>query len=167
MAEDQNIFLETLSLLAETYVVVFVAAPLFLITIIIVLGIMKPFTPLFLYSIVYGLILGGTSILIALLHGISASGEEKGGLYVEIKKLNVYDDVPIKGKGNEELIKVLRRYEKVERIKKFLRDPFLFFYHQPSRIFAFTLPIAASYLILPGYDSLVSLIYHRLVFFFS
>ena len=53
---DQSMYLEMLGMLAETYITVFVAGPLFLITIFIVMGLMGPGNLLNLKVLIYAVI---------------------------------------------------------------------------------------------------------------
>ncbi|HDM35729.1 MAG TPA: hypothetical protein ENG09_00550 [Candidatus Syntrophoarchaeum butanivorans] len=148
LAEGENsTFLEVLSVLAETYVTLFVAAPLFLITIIIVLGMLKSGTLLILSAVVYIIIPLGTSLFILLLDTITTRTDEEAPSFVRIKRLNVFDNVRLVERESEGIIPALKRYEQIERIKFFLHSPFRFFIEKPSRCFYVTLPLASAYLL--------------------
>lgn len=145
--EDNNFFLDTLGMLAECYVTVFVAAPLFLITIVLVLGMLKSGTLLILAIIVYVLIPIGTSLFIILLDAITTRTDEEAPSFIRLKKLNVFDDVhTIEGDG-ESIVDALKWYAKVERIRFFLRSPFRFFIEKPYRSFYISLPLTLIYLL--------------------
>jgi len=90
---EQKNFMETLGVLAEVYISVFVAGPLFLITILVILGLIGPGATELLYLLVYAFIPSGTVIflLVSLWHGnIPAGSWYCGWCQYECSK-NVYN----------------------------------------------------------------------------
>ncbi len=154
LAEDDNeFFLDKLAMLAETYVTLFVAAPLFLITIILVLGMLKSGTILILSAIVYIIIPVGTLLFIILLNLITTKTDDKMPSFQRIQNLNVFDDIKVVGKGNEGIVDAFKKHKQIEKLKFFLHSPFGFFIEKPSRCFYITIPISLIYLMTQLYPA--------------
>ncbi|MDY6865384.1 MAG: type II secretion system F family protein [Halobacteriota archaeon] len=143
---DNNAFLELLSIFAEAYVTLFVAGPLFLIVIIIVLGMLKSGTLMALSSIVYILIPVGASAFILLLDMITIRTDEEEPSFSKVNYLNVFESVEVVDDGSEGISSALKRYERIDRIKFLLHSPFRFFIEKPSRSVYITSIISMIYL---------------------
>jgi flagellar protein FlaJ len=91
---DQSMYLEMLGMLAETYITVFVAGPLFLITIVIVMGLMGPGNLLILKVLIYAIIPLSAAAFSILLSVVSMGSDSKQvKIYSVSKKIQHYDDV--------------------------------------------------------------------------
>lgn len=148
-AQDQKYFLETLGIFAEVYVSVLVAAPLFLIVIIVVMGLLQGGIELYLSIIIYAVIPIGTLLFLVMVDTISGIREEMPVIYTCVKRLDVYKDAPqlrIDPSYESADINRLEWYEKLSKIKKSLLHPFNMFFENPARTFIITIPISIIYL---------------------
>jgi len=155
-AQDQKYFLETLGVFAEVYVSVLVAAPLFLIVIIVVMGLLQGGIELYLSIIIYAVIPIGTLLFLVMVDTISGIREEMPVIYTSVKRLDVYKDAPqlrIEPSFEYADINSLEWYEKRSKIKKILLHPFKMFFENPDRTFIITIPISIIYLFLSIRDS--------------
>ena len=144
---EQKQFLTTLSLVAESYVTVFVAGPLFLIIIMVVMGMMGGAAVLQLALVTYAVLPIGSAIFILFIDFISIQGE-KTSRYVKAKVLRTYAEVPIVTKTDErELFKQLGQYDKTRNFVRYLRNPFNTFINNVTHTFYVTIPVAVLYLL--------------------
>lgn len=128
MAEDkQKNLLNRLGILAEFYVVVFVAAPLFLITILVVMGFVGESTLVSLRAVIYLLVpLSGVAYIIILdmmfESPVLQSQEElheEGGDFLE--NIPVDDSEP--DEETKEKIRLLETYEVRKKLENYIRSP--------------------------------------------
>ena len=145
---EQKTFLSTLQLVAEAYVTLFVAGPLFIIIVMVVMGFMGSTPILQLSVIIYLLVPVGSLFFILFLDVISikTEGIER---YTEARWLNEFDDVPVEERtGDEPLVRQLQYYDRVRNLRAFLRHPLRAFLVEPNRTFYATVPIALAYVLL-------------------
>ncbi|CCJ35085.1 Archaeal flagella assembly protein J [Methanoculleus bourgensis MS2] len=145
---EQKAFLSTLQLVAEAYVTLFVAGPLFIIIVMVVMGFMGSTPILQLSVIIYLLVPVGSLFFILFLDAISikTEGIER---YTEARWLNEFDDVPVEERtGDEPLVRQLQYYDRVRNLRAFLRHPLRAFLVEPNRTFYVTVPIALAYVLL-------------------
>lgn len=147
--KEQKIFFETLGVLAEVYISAFVAGPLFLITILVVLGLVNSGSIAILNFIIYIVIPISTVIFVLLLSSITGENANFQNIYVREKKLDVFSHVRIRaGPENEdELRKKMRFYENFIKVRNTIFHPFRFLKSRPSYVFAISLPLALMYLL--------------------
>jgi archaeal flagellar protein FlaJ len=141
-------FIATLEFVAETYVTLFVAGPLFLIIIMIVMGIIGGMGLTALSIVCYALIPIGSVLFIVFLSMISekVEGIER---YIKTKVLDVFFDVKImKKEGEEAAFAQLKYYDRIRKFREFMRNPFAAFILIPTRSFYVTVPTAAVYALL-------------------
>jgi len=141
-------FIATLEFVAETYVTLFVAGPLFLIIIMIVMGIIGGMGLTALSVVCYALIPIGSVLFIVFLSMISekVEGVER---YIKTKVLDVFFDVKVlKKEGEEAAFAQLKYYDRIRKFRDFLRNPFAAFILIPDRSFYVTIPIAILYALL-------------------
>ena len=81
-------------MVAESYVTLFVAGPLFLIIIMVVMGMMGGSAVLQLSLIIYAIMPIGSLIFVLLIDLISGKAE-KAERYARVKGLNTYTDIPM------------------------------------------------------------------------
>ncbi len=144
---EQKQFLQFLGLVAEIYVTIFIAGPLFLIVILVVMGMMGSSAILELSLIGYAVLPIGAAIFILMIDTISIK-DENVVRYVSAKWLNQYSDVRISEGGNEEhLFAALARFEKIKPLKRWLANPVQGFVQHPELSFYFSIPIALAYVI--------------------
>ncbi|MGB7789376.1 type II secretion system F family protein [Methanoregula sp.] len=145
---EQRQFLNVLSIVAESYVTLFVAGPLFLIIIMVVMGMMGGQAVLQLSLVTYAIMPIGSLVFILLIDLISIKGE-KTERYVRTKWLHTYADVTIVQKGNEEpLFEQLKKYDRLRSFVHHLRHPLESFISNVNHTLFITVPAAIIYLIL-------------------
>jgi len=144
---EQKQFLNFLSIVAEMYVTIFVAGPLFLIIIMVVMGMIGGGAVLQLSMVTYALIPIGSLIFILLLDMISVKAE-KTERYVKTKVLEEYADVRIVKRGGEaSLFAQLAHYDKIRNLTHLLKHPFDSFIRNINHTFYITVPIAIIYIV--------------------
>ena len=150
---EQKQFLTILSMVAESYVTLFVAGPLFLIIIMVVMGMMGGSAVLQLSLVIYAIMPIGSLIFILLIDLISGRAD-KAERYTRAKELNTYADVPLEKKaGEESLFDQLRMYDKVRTFTHYLRHPFESFVNDVNHTLSITVPLAILYLALVLYNT--------------
>ena len=151
---DQNMYLEMLGMLAETYVTVFVAGPLFLITIFIVMGLMGPENLLKLKVLIYAVIPLSAIAFSILLSAVSIGSDLKlVKIYSVSKKIRHYDDVRTKVSNDDERsIRKLMRSLRWTRIVELRKNPLKSFFGDPVKAFYITIPAALIYFIFSIYN---------------
>ncbi|MEA1905548.1 MAG: type II secretion system F family protein [Euryarchaeota archaeon] len=145
---EQRNFLETLGILAEVYISVFVVGPLFMMTILAVLGLMSSGTTIILYVLVYAIIPFGTGFFLLLLDMISGESKAPPETYVAEKELNVFYDVRVKPPSEEyaKRIKRIKLYKKLSGLSDALTHPFRLMRYKPAYAFLISIPLAIAYL---------------------
>jgi archaeal flagellar protein FlaJ len=145
---EQRQFLNVLSIVAESYVTLFVAGPLFLIIIMVVMGMMGGQAVLQLTLVTYAIMPIGSLVFILLIDMISIKAE-KTERYVRTKWLHTYADVAIVQKSNEEpLFEQLKKYDRLRSFVHHLRHPLESFISNVNHTLVITVPAAIIYLIL-------------------
>ncbi|MDG6244239.1 MAG: type II secretion system F family protein [Methanolobus sp.] len=145
--KEQKVFFETLGVLAEVYISAFVAGPLFLITILVVLGLINPGSASILDFVVYIIIPAGTVVFLIILNSLTSENPKIHDYYVVEKKLNNFSHVPLKhgDKNEEQKRRMIRYYAALTRLKDTLLHPFSLFSNNPSYVFFITVPLAIAY----------------------
>lgn len=148
---DQANFIETLSLLGEVYVTAFVAGPLFMIIITVIMSMLGGADPSQLDGIVYGLLPFmnvGYFFLINILSGQSAQ-TAKTIKYTD-ESSNMSDtniDDFLEQNDSDSVRKVKKAKKKRERMA-LVREPISELIREPDKTLLFTVPIAIVYVIL-------------------
>ncbi|MDN5310496.1 MAG: archaeal flagellar protein FlaJ [Methanolobus sp.] len=148
-SKEQKLFFETLGVMAEIYISAFVAGPLFLITILVVLGLINTGSLTILNYIIYLIIPVSTVVFVFLLSSITGEGNSLPNIYTQERKLDVFSHVRVRpGPENEEDLrkKILLR-EKMLRVIHTLTHPFNFLKSRPGYVFIISLPLASFYLL--------------------
>ncbi len=155
---DQESFIETLSLLGEVYVTAFVAGPLFMIIITVIMAMMGGAEPTQLDGIVYGL-LPFMNVAYFFLINILSGAEAK-----QARRIPLRDTVNRKANVNLESYAEKTSDERVERVYKakrkrertaLIRQPVTELLRDPNLTLLFTTPIALIYLIVAPLIGLV------------
>jgi flagellar protein FlaJ len=145
-------FITTLEFVAETYVTLFVAGPLFLIIIMVVMGLIGGMGLTALSVVCYALIPIGSVLFIVFLSMISekVEGVER---YVKAKELHEFFDIKVtKRAGEEAQFAQLVFYDRIRRFRDFMRNPFNAFILIPVRTLYVTIPIGIIYMGLALYS---------------
>lgn len=142
---EQKQFLGFLSLVAESYVTLFVAGPLFLIIIMVVMGMMGGSAVLQLSMVTYVMLPVGTSLFMVMIDLVSIKSEVVSR-FTKKKLLHEYSDVRVRSTAGEEpFFATLARYDKWRQVKTFLSNPLQAFVTKPSRILFISVPIGIIY----------------------
>lgn len=160
---DQNMHLEMLGMFAETYVTAFVAGPLFLITILIVMGITGPGSLNMLKVLIYAVIPLSAIAFGVLLTVISAGSEGRLiKIYEVSKKIRHYDDVRVKPltPGEERSIRKLLRSLRWTSVVNARKNPLKTFFSDPQKILYISVPVALiySFLSIYGHEITINLL---------
>lgn len=145
--KEQKHFLETLGLLAEVYITVFVVGPLFLMVILVVMNMIDNGGATNLYILVYGAIPFGTMIFLIFLDMLAGDVEKMPEETISAVKPDSYSDVRVKPQTekDEELLQKMEFFEKVNRVKNVLLHPIKSMLDRPAYAFAISGPIALIY----------------------
>ncbi|HUU76023.1 MAG TPA: type II secretion system F family protein [Methanoregulaceae archaeon] len=144
---EQKQYLNFLSLVAESYVTLFVAGPLFLIIIMVVMGMMGGIAILQLSMVIYALIPIGSAVFLILIDIISLKTEAVEH-FIRAKWLHEYSDVRIyKKSGEEKFFARLIHYDRFRNSREFFRHPVKAFIRNYSLTLYITIPLAVIYLI--------------------
>jgi len=145
---EQRQFLNVLSIVAESYVTLFVAGPLFLIIIMVVMGMMGGSAVLQLSLVTYAIMPIGSLVFILLIDIISIKGE-KTKRYARSIWLHTYADITLVQKSNEaSLFEQLKTYDRLRSFVHHLRHPLESFISNVNHTLFITVPAAIIYLIL-------------------
>ncbi len=143
---EQKNFLGFLAMVSESYVTLFVAGPLFLIIIMVVMGMMGGAAIMQLVAVIYLMLPVGTTIFMVMIDLVSIKTEQvnraKGKLVWQ-----EFSDVTVNAAGGEEtLFARLVKYDRSAGIRRFLQDPLKAFTSKPIRILFLTIPIGIGYM---------------------
>ncbi len=145
---EQRQFLNVLSIVAESYVTLFVAGPLFLIIIMVVMGMMGGSAVLQLALITYAVMPIGSLVFILMIDLISIKAE-RTERYVRTKWLHTYSDVRISQKEGEELLfEQLKKYDRLRAIVHYLKHPLESFVSNVNHTLYITIPVAILYILM-------------------
>lgn len=155
-AERQEEVLELLATIAEMYVTVLVAGILFLITILLVFGLLIADTLMLLQLMIYLMIpLGNAGFALILQQKLDELGIARGTGTGALDRLSVSTPAAITARADthrpdggvshrseQDGRRMLALYDCVSRIKKWLRNPLQAFLRNPARLLWVTVPIA-------------------------
>ncbi len=145
---EQKEFLNFLSLIAEAYVTVFVAGPLFLIIIMVVMGLMGGAAIMQMSLVAYAFLPIGSAIFIVLIDMVTP-GVEGIRRYVQKKRLREYQEVRLRSDPRDDFFFArLARYDRVRNFREFLRHPIRGMVKDYHRTLYITVPLAGIYLLL-------------------
>ena len=144
---EQKEFLQFLSLISESYVTLFVAGPLFLIIIMVVMGMMGGAAVTQMALVIYLLLPIGSLVFIILIDMISIKSESIER-FTRIRELSEYSEVRIEKKaGEEKFFEKLLHYDRIRNVKEFIRNPVRIFVMNYKLTLLVTVPVAAIYII--------------------
>ena len=144
---EQKQFLNILSLVAEGYVTLFVAGPLFLIIIMVVMGMTGGTAVLQLSLVTYAILPIGSLIFIVLIDLISIKAE-KTERYTTVKWLRAYPDITVVTKADEgHQHEQLKKYDRIRSFAEHIRHPLDSFITNVDHTLYITVPIAILYIV--------------------
>ncbi|ABE51436.1 type II secretion system F family protein [Methanococcoides burtonii] len=173
---DEKGFLETLGLLAESYVTAFVAGPLFIIIMGVMMAVMGSGSEVMVYAIIYAVLPIGSLMFVVMISIITPSemGEPEllptrtileHGIPVLPSYLEpVYDDAGELINDTEDNVRDREYYlnfakaKKLLSVRKFAKNPFDLLMHNPLYSLAVTIPIAILVLVIPFWSNIGSLV---------
>ncbi|MEM2924166.1 MAG: type II secretion system F family protein [Methanocellales archaeon] len=122
--QEQKGFLETLGLIAESYVTAFVAGPLFIIIMTTVMTLIGGASETMLYIIAYVVVPVGSAMFVILINIITPSDEAKTSLF-SLEKIEVYKGERIIEPEEDESKKfeLLQKAKKTLALREFLSNP--------------------------------------------
>ncbi|MFB6187829.1 MAG: type II secretion system F family protein, partial [Halobacteriaceae archaeon] len=171
---QQEQFLSVLATLAEVYVTVLVAGPLFLITILVVIGLIFGGTLTFIQVLTYVLIpLATVGFMLYLRRWSMSVRLEAGEERIDNQLINTLSDIRIVSESEtvstdggqvtrhspDQLRKNMDRLEIYNQLRwlfRRIRDPIGVIYRHPHNIFYITLPIAIGYTIYQLWPSILN-----------
>ncbi len=143
---EQKQFLSTLQLVAETYVTVFVAGPLFLVIIMLVMGLMGGSAVVQMSALTYGLIPIGSLVFIIFIDLISIKDEGISRIG-RMKELKEFSGITVVRKDEDKpFFKQMDKYDRGRRMRDFIRNPPVWFIIDPRRTFLISVPFVLVYL---------------------
>ena len=140
---DQRSYLSSLGAIAEMYITMFVAGPLFVVIVIMVIGLISGSDPLILAIVVYLMLPLGTVMFLILLDAL-------GQTYI-IKRIQMprsaaplYPHLTISEPKEDEtpLFKMMEKYDKRQGFLEFFRNPRAAIREDPAKVFVFSVPAA-------------------------
>lgn len=141
--QEQKGFLETLGLIAESYVTAFVAGPLFIIIMTTVMTLIGGANEIVLYMIVYVVVPVGSAMFVILINIITPSDEVKTALFLE-EKIEKYGAERIGEPDQDESKKValFQKAKKTLALRKFMRNPLDPLKEKPILVLILSVPAA-------------------------
>jgi flagellar protein FlaJ len=144
---EQKGFLETLALIAESYVTAFVAGPLFIIIMGVMMSVMGSDTTVMLYAIIYMVLPVGSFMFIFMISIMTPGATGEPPLLPTEQLLPDKIELPPKDDPEYGLFKSFIASRKKISIKKLLKNPFKFVKEKPVYILLLTVPITLIFLI--------------------
>lgn len=146
---SQKVYLNTLGVIAEMYITIFVAGPLFIIIVVMVMGMISSANPLILALIIYVMLPFGTAVFLLMLDLISEVHEDKSEEIHE-KKGGIWEQMPefssvrvVIPKTSESLaFERLHARDAKEGYLQFLTSPIEYMKFHPFVVFVFSIPAA-------------------------
>lgn len=171
--QQQRIYLETLGIIAESYITIFVAGPLFLIIIIVVMGLMSGAYMSILQLLIYVFLPLGSVGFIVLLSVIAVKFEDMDVKTI-VRTLSEYDDVHLQepSKYDNFFIKWLNMSKKERMVMEYIRNPLKTYNETPGQVLKITIPLAVVFVLFffntnypfEGFDAAVRIMDDYLVF---
>lgn len=151
---DQENFIETLSLLGEVYVTAFVAGPLFMIIITVIMAMMGGAQPTQLDGIVYGLLPFMNVGYFFLINVLSGAEPDTSRVIPFEKSFNTKSNVAVEKhvkESDNEAVKKVYEAKKQREKTEIVRQPLTVLLREPNKTVLFTTPLAVIYLILVAF----------------
>jgi flagellar protein FlaJ len=143
--QDQKSFLEILGLIAESYVTMFVAGPLFIIIMVSVMTIMNGGSPMILYILIYAVLPIGSVMFLILISMLTPEEEDRTSLF-DVHTMNQYDTVPVENAADVTKDKKkqaeLKKARENMKMKEFLTDPMAIIHKEPVKVLYLSIPFA-------------------------
>ncbi len=141
--KSQELFIKTLELICEVYIVAFVAVPIFLLVTLVSIGMMNSSQAPYIFQAIYIGLPAGSIALIFIIDTISPK-EDLGMNYEEKeieKKAGFIWEEDLDEKEYSKLINEFNRRKSIRRLIGVLKNPFVPIYKEPLRAFYFSIPL--------------------------
>ncbi len=142
---DQRGFLETLGLIAESYVTAFVAGPLFIIILGVMMSVMGHGSELMVYAIIYAVVPIGSMMFVVMIN-ILTPGTTGEAPVLETKSF--VGEITIPDTEEKPKFEKFIKSRNALKMKEMLRDPLKLFKEKPLYSLGLTAPLALIYLFL-------------------
>ncbi|MCD1296062.1 hypothetical protein CUJ83_13745 [Methanocella sp. CWC-04] len=147
-SQEQKVLTDMLSMFAEIYVTAFIAGPLFLMTIMVIIGLISVTDIGQIQFLIYFLIPVGSILFIWFLSAMGL-GDGRGRISIRKKKLNEYEDV-----NKRELLPsedvAIRRAQFRYRVRKFLDNPISYITNDPYKVLYVSAPAGVLFVLVTG-----------------
>ncbi len=137
---DQRGFIETMGLVAESYVTVFVAGPLFLVITFFVIAAMGPGDLMMLYLLIYAALPIGSCMLIVLIDMLNPTSAISATTF-EVEKVDEYKVQMVEGTKDDRSLEGIESGRKSVEFRKFLRNPLEILFENPFYTLYLSMPI--------------------------
>lgn len=141
---EQKGFLETLALIAESYVTAFVAGPLFIIILGVMMSVMGSGSDSMIYAIIYGMIPIGSMMFVVMIDIMTPGSTGKAPLLPTKSLLG--DKINIPETDEKTIYQKFTKSRKSLRFKQMLSQPLKPIKQNPIYTLAITVPIALTYM---------------------
>ena len=142
---EQKGFLETLGLIAESYVTAFIAGPLFIIILGVMMAVMSNGSNTMIYAIIYGMIPIGSLMFVVMISIITPGSSGEAPL---LPTDNYVGEINVPDSEEKKMFLSFIKSRGQIALKKNLRDPLKPFREKPVNTLLVTIPIALIYLII-------------------
>jgi flagellar protein FlaJ len=143
--QDQKSFLDILGLIAESYVTMFVAGPLFIIIMVSVMTIMNGGSPMILYILIYAVLPIGSIMFIVLISMLTPQEEDRTSLF-DVQVIDQYDTVKLESKeataSDKKMQAELKKARENLKMKEFLANPIAGIKKDPTKSLYISVPLA-------------------------
>ncbi|MDP2844465.1 MAG: type II secretion system F family protein [Candidatus Methanoperedens sp.] len=151
---DQKGFLETLGLIAESYVTAFVAGPLFIIILGVMMSVMGSGSEMMIYAIIYAVIPIGSMMFVVMVNIITPGATGEAPLLPTQKYVGETITIPETEEKNT-FSKFVKSRDSL-KIREMLRDPLKPMKEKPEYSLIITMPIALIYLVISIFNAMSS-----------
>lgn len=151
---DQKGFLETLGLIAESYVTAFVAGPLFIIILGVMMAVMGSGSEMMIYAIIYAVIPIGSMMFVVMVSIITPGATGEAPLLLTQNYVGEIITIP-ETEEKTTFLKFVKSRESL-KIREMLRDPLKPMKEKPEYSLIITMPIALIYLIISLFNAMKS-----------
>ncbi|WP_338094872.1 type II secretion system F family protein [Methanorbis furvi] len=144
---SQKVYLNTLGVIAEMYITIFVAGPLFIIIVVMVMGMISSANPLILAVIIYVMLPFGTAIFLLMLDIISEIHEDKSEklhAMASVQEPEHFPSIPLVMPTESESLMFAKLAENDKKIKyrSFVSSPVAHMKLHPELVLLFSVPCA-------------------------
>ncbi|MHC1584939.1 MAG: type II secretion system F family protein [Candidatus Syntropharchaeia archaeon] len=151
---EQKGFLETLGLLSESYVTAFVAGPLFIIIIEVVMTLMGSGQMMALYAIIYMVIPIGSIAFVVMINMISPSEMTRAPVLQTDAECEPEEEETIVWYHEMELYERFKKSKRMQSMMEILRDPLKAIKEEPLRALYISAPAGIMFLLITIFSNL-------------